>query len=182
MAGPAVLGAVVPDVPIALGAAWLFLRRGAGFGRGEIESEVCARTVFRGPDAALHSALPVGLALVLRAAAGRARGSDGALFAFLLGWAGHVFADTLTHAQDARPAFWPFPGWRFRGPISYWDRSHHALTFSVAEHAAMLLAVAGALRHGTGERRSRHGWGWGSSTEALRIGAGRAVRWRLNTL
>ena len=155
LAEPAVLGAVMPDVPAALGVGWLFLRRGAGFGRGEFESEVCARTVFREPDAALHSVLPVGAALALRTAAGKARDPDGALLAFLLGWSGHVLADVFTHAEDARPVFWPLSRWRFRGPVSYWDRGYHARAFSVLEHASLLLAVGGILRHGAGKRQGR---------------------------
>ena len=154
LAAPAVLGAVMPDGPIALGAGWLVLRRGAGFGRGEFESEVCARTVFRGPDAALHSLLPVGTALVLRAAAGRVGDRDGAVLAFLLGWAGHVLVDSLTHAEDARPVLWPLSGKRFRGPVSYWDRRHHARAFSILEHALLLLSAREILRHGTGELQS----------------------------
>ena len=151
---PAVLGAVIPDGPIALGAGWLFLRRGVGFGRGELESEVCARTVFRAPDAAMHSVLPVGAALALRAAAGKSGDPGGAVLAFLLGWAGHVLADSLTHAEDARPVFWPLSGWRFRGPVSYWDRGYHARAFSLFERASLLLSAMDILRHRTGELQS----------------------------
>lgn len=136
----------MPDGPVALGAAWLFLRRGKGFGRGDFESEVCARTVFRGPDAALHSAVPVGVALALRVAAGETGDRSGALLAFLLGWSGHVVADALTHAGDARPMFWPFSGWRFRSPVSYWDRGRHARAFSLLEHAALPAALTLVLR------------------------------------
>ena len=150
-AAPAVLGAVMPDGPIALGAGWLFLRKGVGFGRGEFESEVCARTVFRGPDAALHSVLPVGAALALRALAGTSGDPDGAVLAFLLGWAGHVLSDSLTHTEDARPLFWPLSGRRFRGPVSYWDRGYHARAFSILEHASLLLSAMEILRRRTGE-------------------------------
>ncbi len=155
LAAPAVLGAVMPDVPIAVGVGWLFLRRGGGFGRGEFESEVCARTVFRGPDAALHSVLPIGTALALRTITGKAGDMDGALLAFLLGWAGHVVTDALTHTEDARPTFWPFSRWRLRGPVSYWDRRHHARAFSMLEHASLLLAVGEVLRQGAGKRQRR---------------------------
>ena len=142
----------MPDVPIAIGAGWLAFRRGIGFGRGEFESEVCARTVFRGPDAALHSLLPVGTALVLRAAVGGVGDRNGTILAFLLGWAGHVVADSLTHAEDARPVFWPLSGKRFRGPVSYWDRGHHARAFSILEHASLLLSAREILRRRAGKR------------------------------
>ncbi len=149
------LGAVTPDGPIALGAGWLFLRRGVSFGRGEFESEVCARAVFRGPDAALHSVLPVGAALALRATVGPSGDPNGAILAFLLGWAGHVLADSLTHAGDARPVFWPLSRWRFRSPVSYWDRGHHARAFSLLEHASLLLSAMEILRHRAGAPQGR---------------------------
>lgn len=132
----------MPDRSTALGAAWLSLRRGKSFGRSEFESEVCARTVFCGPDAALHSVVFVGAALALRAAVGEAGGRSDVLLAFLLGWSGHVVADALTHARDARPMFWPFSGWRFRSPVSYRDRGRHARVFSLLEHAALPAALA----------------------------------------
>ena len=155
LTAPAVLGAVMPDIPVALGAGWLILRRGTGFGRGVSESEVCARTVFRGPDAALHSVLTVGVALALRAAAGKVGDRNGNLLAFLLGWAGHVLADALTHAKDARPVFWPLSGWRFRSPVSYWDHRCHARAFSMLEHASLLLAVVEISRRRAGKRQGR---------------------------
>ncbi len=64
------------------------------------------------------------------------------LLAFLIGWAGHVLADALTHAEDARPILWPVSKRRFRSPVSYWDRSHHARAFTMVEHGALLLLAA----------------------------------------
>lgn len=151
----AVLGAVLPDAPVALGAAWLFVRSRSVFGREEFDATVCSRAVFRGPDAALHSVLPVGAVLAGDGAAGLSRGTAGAPLAFLLGWAGHVASDALTHSRDARPVLWPLSGRRFRSPVSYWDRDHHARAFSVLEHASLLPAVVVMLRHGAGERQRR---------------------------
>lgn len=62
-----------------------------------------------------------------------------------LGWAGHVLADALTHAEDARPILWPLSRRRLRSPVSYWDRSRHALLFALAEHGALLLVAAQAI-------------------------------------
>ena len=62
--------------------------------------------------------------------------------ALLLGWLGHVLADALTHAEDARPVLWPLSRRCFGGPVSYWDRSRHALPFALAEHGALLFVAA----------------------------------------
>lgn len=139
----AAAGAVLPDLPATVGAAWLAARRRRLFGRQEFCEEVCEKGAFGGPDAALHSALPVaalGLALSL---ASRARSRCyGGLAAFLLGWAGHVAVDALTHAGDARPLLWPVSGRRFEGPVSYWDARRHGRAFALFEHAALLVVAA----------------------------------------
>ena len=123
---------------------WLGSRR-RRLGRSEIREEVCARRSFSGPDAALHSALPVGVLLltILLTRGSRERNLYKPLLAFLMGWAGHhVLADALTHAEDARPILWPISGWRFRSQVSYWERSHHARAFSRVEHGTLLLLAA----------------------------------------
>ena len=96
---------------------------------------------FGEPVAALHSVLPAVLllALCLTSDTGKRRP---ALLAFFLGWLGHVLADALTHAEDARPILWPLSRRRFRGPVSYWDRARHALPLALAEHAALLFVAA----------------------------------------
>lgn len=60
----------------------------------------------------------------------------------LLGWAAHVLTDALTHAADARPVLWPVSGWRLCSPVSYWDRSRHALPFTIVEHGAVVRLIA----------------------------------------
>ncbi|MBA3584160.1 MAG: metal-dependent hydrolase [Gemmatimonadetes bacterium] len=136
-------GATLPDLPTILGTVWLGSRR-RRLGRSELREKVCARRSFSGPDAALHSALPVGVLLltVLLTRGPRERNPYEPLLAFLMGWAGHVLADALTHAGDARPILWPISGWRLRSPVSYWDRSHQARTFSMVEHGTLLLLAA----------------------------------------
>ena len=134
------LGAALPDLPAIAGALWLGARRRRWFTRRELCEEACEKGPFGGPDAALHSVLPVALLLVLWLVSGaRERRTQ---LALLLGWLGHVLADVLTHAEDARPVFWPLSRRRFRGPVSYWDRSHHALPFALAEHGALLFVAA----------------------------------------
>ena len=142
----AAVGAVVPDLSAAAGAAWLFTRCRRLFGRREFCEEACEKGHFGDPDAALHSALPVATLLAFYAVPGvRRRDTRGTLLAFLLGWVGHVLADTLTHAEDARPILWPLSRRRFEGPISYWDRAHHARPFALFEHATLLLVAARLL-------------------------------------
>ncbi|MDP8951271.1 MAG: metal-dependent hydrolase [Actinomycetota bacterium] len=136
------LGATLPDLPAIAGAVWLRARR-RWVTRHEFRKEVCEKGPFGGPDAALHSALPVAATLVLYQVSGaKERCPRTALPAFLMGWAGHALADALTHAEDARPILWPLSRWRFRSPISYWDRSRHARAFASAEHGMLLLIAA----------------------------------------
>ncbi len=134
------LGAALPDLPAIAGALWLGTRRRRWLTRRELCEEACEKEPFGGPDVALHSALPVALLLALWPVSG-ARGHRTQL-ALLLGWVGHVLADALTHAEDARPILWPLSHRRFRGPVSYWDRSRHALPFALAEHGALLFVAA----------------------------------------
>ncbi|HEV2094509.1 MAG TPA: hypothetical protein VGR18_15220 [Rubrobacter sp.] len=136
----AALGAVLPDLPAVAGAAWLAANRLGGFSRADFETEVCGRSLFAGPDAALHSALPVAAALGATARLGRGP-TRTTLLSFLLGWAGHVAADTLTHGTDARPLLWPASAYRLESPVSYRERDRHVLPFTIAEHAAVLVAA-----------------------------------------
>ncbi len=135
------LGAVLPDLPAIAGAAWLAANRLGGFSRGEFEKEVCGRSAFAGPDAALHSIPPVTLAALIPSLLLEREETRTALLPLLLGWAGHVAADALTHGSDARPLLWPVWGYRFESPLSYRERDRYALPFTVAEHAAVLAAA-----------------------------------------
>jgi len=137
------LRAAGPDLPALAGVVWLGARRRRWFTRQEFCEEACEKGPFGGPDAAPHSALPVVLLLALRKTSGA---KDPRSMAFLLGWAGHVLADALTHAEDARPILWPLSKRRFASQISYWDRAHYALLFALVEHAALLLLAARMLR------------------------------------
>lgn len=141
-AAAATLGAVLPDLPALVGAAWLLARRPGRFSRASFETDVCGRTFFARPDAALHSALPVAAALALYALPHlRNRDPHRTALSFLLGWAGHVASDTLTHGRDARPILWPLSRYRFESPVSYRDRDRYAAPFTVAEHATTLAVL-----------------------------------------
>lgn len=137
----AALGATLPDLPAGIGAARLWVRR--RYSRESFLEEVCGRNVFSKPDAALHSVVPVTAALLLYAVFG-AEGYKRrkAVFPLLLGWAGHVAADALTHGSDARPLLWPVSEWRFESPVSYRESGRYGRLFTFAEHAALLLVAA----------------------------------------
>ncbi len=147
------LGAVLPDLPAIAGAAWLAADRLGGFSRGEFEAEVCGRSVFAGPDAAFHSVLPVAMAALGASLLPRRGETRTALLSFVLGWAGHVVADALTHGSDARPLLWPVSAYRFESPLSYRERDRHALPFTVAEHAAVLTAAHEVVTGNSGTHR-----------------------------
>lgn len=141
-------GAVAPDIPAGIGIAWLWARRRL-YSRRDFLEEVCGRSIFRGPDAALHSVLSATVSLVLYAALGARRyDRQRSAFAFLLGWAGHTVTDALTHGSDARPLFWPVSNWRFESPVSYRERERYGRVFALAEHAALLIVTARMLRSG----------------------------------
>ncbi|CAN5684102.1 hypothetical protein BH24ACT22_BH24ACT22_13350 [soil metagenome] len=141
----ATAGATIPDVPAAIGAVWLWARR-RRYSRTDFLKEVCGRDAFRRPDATLHSALPVALALLLYAAFKIKRHDRReAVLSLLLGWTGHVATDTLTHGSDARPLIWPLSKWRFVSPVSYRERERHGLAFTLTEHAILLMVAARKL-------------------------------------
>jgi hypothetical protein len=124
----AVAGAVLPDLPSLVGATRL-----RAFGCEAFFGEVCSRRRFAVPDAALHSAATLTvLAPLWRSDKTRD---------FLLGWAGHIAADSLTHREDARPLLWPLSRRWFRGPLSYRGKA-----FTVAEHALALAALPHVFR------------------------------------
>ncbi len=149
-------GAALPDLPAIAGAMWLSSRR-RRLNRPTLYEEVCTKRSFAGPDAALHSVLPVGaLLLIFWTRGSKERSLRKPLLTFLIGWAGHVLADALTHADDARPVLWPISEWRLRSPISYWDRSRYARSFTMVEHGTVLLLLAWTISRRFRAPRSSH--------------------------
>ncbi len=143
----AAAGGALPDLPVLAKAAYLLWRR-----RGSITKEefLEALEYFKEPsgkvDLTLHSLAPVGSMLALYKVLGlRKKDPKRALLAFLLGWAGHNLLDFPMHAEDARPPFWPFSRWRWKSPVSYWDRKFYALPFILVEHGAILALILAFL-------------------------------------
>jgi len=54
----------------------------------------------------------------------------------------HVFTDLPLHHDDGHPHFWPFSGWIYASPVSYWDPNHHGRLWSGVESALALLLIA----------------------------------------
>jgi LexA-binding, inner membrane-associated putative hydrolase len=146
----AAAGSALPDLPTLAKAARLLWRH-----QGSIEKEewLDALEYSKEPsgkvDLAVHSLAPVGFLLLLYKVLGlKHKDPKGALLAFLLGWAGHNILDFPTHAEDARPLFWPLSRWRWKSPISYWDRKFYAMPCLLVEHGMLLALILVYLRQG----------------------------------
>ncbi len=124
------LGAVAPDLPA-------IARAAALLGRGSDQPDgMCAQTYHRSPWREVHlTAHSVFMPLLLAALGRRATCQLAA------GWLGHLVIDALTHHDDAWPPLWPLSRRRWRSPLSYWQRDHHARPLLVAELIAVLLAM-----------------------------------------
>ena len=141
-------GSTIPDMPTLVRAAHLVWQRRGEISKEEFKEEFYeALEYYEEPsgklDLTVHSLVPVAAMLVLYRALELKNRS---LLYFLLGWAGHNLMDFPTHAEDARPPFWPLFKWRWKSPISYWDRKFYALPCLLVEHGT-ILALALAFLH-----------------------------------
>jgi hypothetical protein len=53
----------------------------------------------------------------------------------------HICLDFLVHADDAYAHFWPFTGWRFYSPVSYWDPQHYGNIVSAIESLTFVIGA-----------------------------------------
>lgn len=145
------MGAALPDLPTLVKAAHLLWKHRDTVTKEEFKQEFLETLeYYKEPsgklDLTLHSLAPVGSMLVLYKVLGlKDKDPKKALLAFLLGWAGHSLMDIPMHAEDARPPLWPLVRWRFKSPVSYWDRKFYALPLIIAEHGAILALVLAFL-------------------------------------
>ena len=145
-------GACLPDVPYLARALSLAARRGRRLSVAEAMTELdYVGTPDWKPDLAVHSLVPIAALLGLAGAA-RSETVREDVRAFAAGWAGHNLIDLATHSSDARPHLWPLSRRRWRSPVSYWDRRHHALAVLALEHMLVvgLLCGIAARRPGLG--------------------------------
>ena len=140
-------GSTVPDMPTLVKAGYLLWRHRDTMTKDEFYE---ALEYYKEPsgklDLSVHSLVPVGSLLTLYKLLGlKRKDPHKAMLYFLLGWAGHNLLDLPTHSSDARPLFWPLSKWRWKSPISYWDRDCYALPCTLAEHAIILTLILAFL-------------------------------------
>ncbi len=151
------VGAVMPDVPAFVGAAYLWDQRNIT-PREELLEAIYFTGPFGATGSALHSVVPVALLLVLyRMLKLERRDARGVLLWFLLGWFGHTVIDFLTHVDDTRPLFWPILAWEWSSPVSYYNPLYYGREFTLIEHAGMLLLMAWLLLRQKRRRREPAG-------------------------
>jgi len=144
-------GSTLPDMPTLVKAARLLWYRRDAISKEEFNKEwLDALEYYKEPsgklDLTLHSLAPVGSLIALyKVLELEHKDPHGALLSFLLGWAGHNLLDLPTHAEDARPPLWPLSRWRFKSPVSYWDRKFYALPILFVEHGAILALALSFL-------------------------------------
>lgn len=130
----AVLGAIVPDMPIV---AMLVLGRLAGLGDGEIWRVTYFEPGWQTVFAASHS-LPLSAAL---AAVGLlARLPWLTVFAASAGL--HALCDLPLHHDDGHAHLWPLSNWVYASPVSYWDPAHYGEIAAAAETVGGLILCA----------------------------------------
>ncbi len=161
---PAVVGAVLPDVPMyVLFAVATFVWR-------QPQAVTWGRTYFepgwQHAVDALHSFPLLGAALAATFVPRLVHGAGGAggtgrarawcawariaLASALL----HAGTDFLVHAEDAHHHLWPLSDWRFVSPVSYWDPRHHGLVFAPLE-CLSALALLPAVWQASSRRAAR---------------------------
>jgi hypothetical protein len=58
----------------------------------------------------------------------------------------HSAIDFLCHREDAHMSFWPVTRWKFISPVSYYDRAHYGMWFSLFEAGLSLILAAVLFR------------------------------------
>ena len=127
----AVIGGLLPDIPLMLMVGWsLWI---AGIPPRTVFGELYFSEPWQRVFAIDHNLfLWGGLTLLGIWAAQRV------LTAFAGSGFLHAVIDFLVHHDDARAQLWPLTWYRFRSPVSYWDRAHFGQFFGPAEIAVCL--------------------------------------------
>jgi membrane-bound metal-dependent hydrolase YbcI (DUF457 family) len=154
---------MLPDVPAMAGTAYYigpaFLREGwRSMDSEKVVEAIYVSGPFGSTGVALHSVVPPLTLLLLYAILGLGRRDRRRIALwFLIGWLGHAVADFLTHADNARPIFWPLSDWTWTSPISYYDPLHHGQEFFLVSHALILVIMAALLVRRVRQRDRRAG-------------------------
>lgn len=131
--GMIVLGSVLPDLPFYFGAPYQAVRHKA-FHKGAVDLAK-DHWLFGFLLESLHSFLVCGLAMLLTYFFAPI------LFPLTIGWMSHNVIDFFTHHKEAHAHFHPLSDWRFRSPVSYYEKEFHAAAFTIVEHAAIALLL-----------------------------------------
>ncbi len=161
------LGAVVPDIPVA--AVWSVLAasvvwREGGYVQASVQAEMDALYFSDSLMIALHNLLHAplslaGLALLTllvfcRAGTRRAKTCRMHCLAFLAGAVTHAVADIASHVTDGPLVLWPLDSsLRMVGPFSHWDPAYGGLWVTGIELVAA-LAFGAASFFGWRRRRA----------------------------
>ncbi|MGR3464756.1 cobalamin biosynthesis protein CobQ [Limimaricola sp.] len=134
----ALAGSLVPDLSLYFMVAW------ARWGQGADTREIFGRLYFSDgwmAVFAVDNSIPLWSLLLIVALWLRRP----VLTAFFAAGLLHLGFDFVLHGQDARPQFWPFTGWKFDSPLSYWDRTRYAGLIGPAELATSALLAGWML-------------------------------------
>lgn len=137
LAVPILVGAVLPDVPIAV--LYVSERYGRGLSDERIWSESYQRPFWLNLIHGAHS-LPLSLA---GGAVALALGVMPLAFFFASVFL-HALADFPLHVHDAHRHFLPLSHYRFISPISYWDVRYHGRAVALVE-ALLVVALSAWL-------------------------------------
>lgn len=157
----AVIGAVIPDVPVILAgavAATETLMETGSFGFAHFKAQM-DRLYFFDPVLIfghnfLHAPLNLALLAALATLFLDARRRSPVL-AFLAGAASHSIIDILSHVEDGPLLFWPLDlQIRFAGPFSHWEMGRGGLLLTLAECSFCLAALFVASTKPLSRRRA----------------------------
>jgi len=148
---PFLIGAILPDVPLAVLSIGTYLRArlDGGLDTGAVMRDAFDERYFREPlwiaaHNLFHAPLLLAVALVLLWRQ-RHRHASRLRWAFWLfaGYAVHTLIDLATHYDDGPVIFVPFE-WtiRLHSPVSYWDRRHFGNQFFVFEVGLDIALIA----------------------------------------
>ena len=122
----AVLGGLLPDVPMAV--LYAYDRLFQGIPEAVIWGERYSSDTWQIPIAISHSipiyAFVLAMGLLLRSEVIKIYAAS----TFL-----HILCDLPVHHDDAHMHFWPLSHWKFISPVSYWDSAHHGAAMSAIE-------------------------------------------------
>lgn len=132
----AIAGSLLPDVPMFVMFAWAW-----AIGLGDADLWPMPNGLYWDPTwqawkNATHS-LPIYAAVLAAAIWLRADWLKVVAWAALL----HIAFDFPVHREDGHAHLWPFSGWKFISPVSYWDVNHYGAIVAPIELAIVVFTI-----------------------------------------